>query len=88
MSTNNGFLIKTVFWVLILACFAFSAGSYAFTWTGALQIKDAIVCNDRLRQDGDEKIKDNVEKKLDIIQKDMTELKVMVATLTANYEKK
>jgi hypothetical protein len=84
------FVKWTVFWSIVCACFAFSAGSYAFSWVGGIKIADAIVCNDRLRQEEDKIIRSDVQGKVDVINKDMerkfdrlqsdiTDIKLMLA---------
>jgi hypothetical protein len=58
---NNGYVVKTVFWTLILCSFAFSAGSYAFTWSGGTRLADAVVCNDRVRQSENKTLEAKIE---------------------------
>ena len=67
------FVKWTVFWAIICACFAFTAGSYAFSWAGGIKIADAIICNDRLRQEEDKVIRRDVQDKVNVINKDVSE---------------
>jgi len=87
------FVKWTVFWAVICACFAFSAGSYAFSWAGGIKIADAIICNDRLRQEEDkaisvsvqakvDTINKDVDKKFDRLQSDISDIKIMLARIT------
>jgi hypothetical protein len=92
MGEKTGFIIKTVFWTLILGSFVFAAGSYAFTYAGQLKeegfikemtttLANAIVCNDRIRQQKDEDIVREVGGKIDKLQSDITDIKVSIARI-------
>jgi len=74
---RNGYVVKTVFWTLILCSFAFTAGSYAFTCAAGVKIADGIVDNDRIRQSD----KDAIQIKLDRMQSDITDIKVSIAKI-------
>lgn len=79
------------FYILLVLIFS-SFGSYAYTNQYAEKIVNAMVTSDRLRQDADKEIIENVQVKvdtindkifgkLDILQKDISDLKVSVAKI-------
>lgn len=64
--TNSNGKWQIAFWIMA----ALVIGAYSFTWAATMQIKDAIVCNDRIRQEETARIKDRIEMyQKDIIQR-------------------